>query len=561
MNHTALAQRVDILRELLDPAPRQCTPASDGARLRALGELGTAFLQQLREEMAACDDPRLALELAGIAESLGHESTRLRILAADRLAASNAHLMQAEEFDALRQNPPETNTPATFCTGRPLFGTPAQLLASWVGIPLASARRRVADAADLIARRDATGTLLPPRFTHLAALFADPQQNPDPVLETSAKIAKHEPPDTSFDGEPTAPTLRHHDGRAIEEHAAQVLSTATSVPEARRHINELVATAADDPETSDPVALRRGLFRLPERSTLTREYLLRVSTLEAERLESFLAHANNPRTKAGQAARRNPNPGTEAGTNPTATDAATADFLPEGAEAQRWEDEPAAEATVAERGLNALLALLTFDHRSQRATGDPQTVTGQQLTITSQVPRLLLPGDSGANYPAIRPEVIVHLRIEDLRDLAAGDARTAHGAKLPPGQLRQLLCDANLLPAIFNGRGELLDYGRAQRIVPDKLKRAVLARDRGCLVPGCTEPPERLEFHHIDPWHKGGRTCLSNLGPGCLGHHLDYDSGRIKLVFRDGLPWVILPPHLDPEQKPRRNTYWDDLAA
>ena len=51
-----------------------------------------------------------------------------------------------------------------------------------------------------------------------------------------------------------------------------------------------------------------------------------------------------------------------------------------------------------------------------------------------------------------------------------------------------LCCDAAVVPIVMNGQGQPLDVGRITRTIPDGLRRAVAARDRGCAHPGCGRP-------------------------------------------------------------------------
>ncbi|WP_146112640.1 HNH endonuclease signature motif containing protein [Arthrobacter sp. MYb213] len=572
---TALTELHTTLTELAAATsePQNLT----GEILRKLATTGTALFTFLRLHLAETTDPRLALELATTGQQLEDEAARIRVTGADRLAATNAHTLNETELDTLRTTAPDTTRQPHRCAGKASFQTPAALLASWTHIPFGEASKLVGDASDLISRRDMAGNQLPPRFEHLATLFTTPDTEQSPALhpsvvrEISQKLAKREPKDQTFDGIRTEPTLFHTDGRPVEEHAATLLTGGQSVAETNKQVKELITTASTTAGTATSSSLRRGFFPLPIKNEFTREFLLRVTTVEGEYFDSLAAHAANGRTRAGAQARVNrppqagpvtePDTGTESNaeqatvtestehaaadaeptTNPESEtlDEAPAqmaveetsilDFLPEGAlEEAIWEPETTeVPATVPERALNALMDILTM------------VPTG------------------GGGSQRIRPEVLVHLKLENLQDLASGDARTAHGVKLPPGDLRRLLCEADIIPAVFNSKSELLDYGRAQRLVPERLKRAVLARDHGCIVPGCTEPPEKIEFHHIDPWWMGGETKLINLAGLCRGGHMDADSGRIKVAMLEGLPHVILPKHIDPAQVPRRNTYWD----
>lgn len=530
MTTTELPTSLNGMQRVLAQATGNASPVvpeNDGTLLRSLLAHGRQLLSSLREALAATTDPRLALELATAARELQNEATRMSLTAADRLAATNAHLLDPAEYEQLRTTPADTTRPARQCKGRASFKNTAELLAAWLRIPYSQANKMVLDAADLIARRDPSGNQLPPRFSHLGQLFNDPGQDPQQVRETSGKLSRHEPKDTSFEGASSAPTLTHEDGRSIEEHAAEVLRRGHTPRETDQLVRTLIGRAAANPQNSSPAALRRGLFRLPTNNPLVREYLLRVSILEAERLESAIAQANNPRTNAGQAARSTEREVGEQQANAGADD--RPDFLPDDVDdSARWEPAaPGLEPTPPERALNAIMDLLTSS----------PTGTGQRKTI--------------------RPEAVVYLQLQDLRDLASAHAQTAHGLDLPPGELRRLLCQANIISAVLGAKSELLDYGRTQRLVPLSLQRAVLARDRCCLVPGCTAPPSQLQFHHIKPWYLGGKTELANIGPFCDSDHHAVDSGQIEVVVIDGLPYVIMPKHIDPEQKPQRNTYWN----
>ena len=61
-----------------------------------------------------------------------------------------------------------------------------------------------------------------------------------------------------------------------------------------------------------------------------------------------------------------------------------------------------------------------------------------------------------------------------------------------------------------------MDVGRATRTIPDGMRRAVTARDRGCAHPGCDRPPSWSEVHHIVEWEHGGPTAIDNLAAQTL---------------------------------------------
>ena len=72
------------------------------------------------------------------------------------------------------------------------------------------------------------------------------------------------------------------------------------------------------------------------------------------------------------------------------------------------------------------------------------------------------------------------------------------GGPVAPESLRMLCCDAAVVPIVLNGKGQPLDVGRATRTIPDGLRRAVAARDRGCSHPGCGRPASWCEITTSD---------------------------------------------------------------
>jgi hypothetical protein len=60
-----------------------------------------------------------------------------------------------------------------------------------------------------------------------------------------------------------------------------------------------------------------------------------------------------------------------------------------------------------------------------------------------------------------------------------------YGQRLSAAQTRLAACDCKIIPVVMGGAGEPLDVGRAQRTVPLGIRRALVARDRGCRFPGC----------------------------------------------------------------------------
>jgi hypothetical protein len=88
-----------------------------------------------------------------------------------------------------------------------------------------------------------------------------------------------------------------------------------------------------------------------------------------------------------------------------------------------------------------------------------------------------------------------------------------------------------------------LDVGAVTETIPAHLRRAVIARDGHCGFPGCLQPAEVCQVHHIVPRSEGGTTSLTNLKLGCDFHHLIviHRWGWKLLMAADGTTTAISP--------------------
>jgi hypothetical protein len=153
--------------------------------------------------------------------------------------------------------------------------------------------------------------------------------------------------------------------------------------------------------------------------------------------------------------------------------------------------------------------------------------------------------------------LVVTIKAEDLTDPGMFGMRLAVGGDVVDSRTAaQLACDCEMVRVVLGPKSQVLDVGRATRVIPAGLRVALAARDRGCCFPGCDRPPEVCEGHHVAPWRRGGSTSLSNLCLLCPTHHRlvepprDGPPGWEARLRGDGL-WEFLPPtEFDPERAP-----------
>jgi hypothetical protein len=123
---------------------------------------------------------------------------------------------------------------------------------------------------------------------------------------------------------------------------------------------------------------------------------------------------------------------------------------------------------------------------------------------------------------------------------AAAPGIAGDSGPLSRGALRRLACDAvvDLIALRPGGGNDPLYVGRAARIVEGRLLRALIARDRHCVVKGCRRRPAQCAAHHARHWADGGLTDLDNLVLLCHQHHHDHHDRHLDLPHRDGQRWL-----------------------
>ena len=167
-------------------------------------------------------------------------------------------------------------------------------------------------------------------------------------------------------------------------------------------------------------------------------------------------------------------------------------------------------------------------------------------------------------------------------------ARLPTGATLLPDALRRLACDATMSLVVHQPAPPLLDatghgqeddeaghddelaqrdralvprtkhplwVGRAFRTVTAAQWRALVVRDRHCVVAGCHRRPAQCQAHHVRHWLDGGLTDLDNLVLLCHRHHHDHHDRGIDLQHADGrwmtgTGWAAGPPAQAPPGAP-----------
>jgi hypothetical protein len=175
-------------------------------------------------------------------------------------------------------------------------------------------------------------------------------------------------------------------------------------------------------------------------------------------------------------------------------------------------DLPAAEATAAMRAINK-------QAMSLKSAGDERTIDQIRADIFLDLLK-------GRNVnTSHRDRAVIDITV-DLSTLAGLDDK--------PGEIpgwgpviadiaRQLTAeqhDAEWRYTITDPDGQVVSNGTTRRRPNQAMKRAVEAKARTCVFPGCRMPARECDIDHNQAWNDGGATTECNLAPLCRHHHV-----------------------------------------
>jgi hypothetical protein len=158
--------------------------------------------------------------------------------------------------------------------------------------------------------------------------------------------------------------------------------------------------------------------------------------------------------------------------------------------------------------------------------------------------------DAGGHRPQVTIVVPAVVGTRDFRaTVAAGLDR--HDAEHLPSRpwtgpvtrvaLETALCDCRIGHAHLDRTGQVVSLSALSDTVTRAQRRALAARDRGCVAKGCSRPPAFCDAHHLVSRADGGPTTVGNLVLLCRRHHGGWHRGEVGLTDLR-VPWLALSP-------------------
>jgi Domain of unknown function (DUF222)/HNH endonuclease len=194
-----------------------------------------------------------------------------------------------------------------------------------------------------------------------------------------------------------------------------------------------------------------------------------------------------------------------------------------------------ASGALPTRGGLPVALTVTLDHTS---CGDPIWSTSRGHLLTEAEARFtacdaaitpVLLDTTGGRGGATCPDTIEDLLAEAERpwgtpsgvaaDQGPGEGQVGDAPGRTPGVAERI---AALASAMLDPRVPIA-VGRTERTATPAQRRALAARDKGCIIPGCGVAAESCQVHHVTQWSTGGLTDPDNLVLICWTHHRQVD--------------------------------------
>jgi len=130
----------------------------------------------------------------------------------------------------------------------------------------------------------------------------------------------------------------------------------------------------------------------------------------------------------------------------------------------------------------------------------------------------------------VKPHVSLTTTLAALKgELGAPAVEVEFSLPVSGRTLERFACDCTMSRVLL-ADSQVIDVGRATRVVSGPTRRALKARDKGCRFAGCDRPVNWTSPHHIEFWARGGKTNVRDLVSVCYFHHRLVHEGGWQVV-------------------------------
>ena len=188
-----------------------------------------------------------------------------------------------------------------------------------------------------------------------------------------------------------------------------------------------------------------------------------------------------------------------------------------------------------------------IDHHTATlaATTDPGTRSTKNAALAAAALTELICTSPNRSHNA--PHITVLVDQTTLTEGAHDTAthHTGNGHRVPPQAIERLGCNSALQKVVLDDCGLPINVGRKYRTATDHQWTALRAIYASCAWKDCDRPFTWCQLHHVNEWHRGGKTDLDNLVPLCSTHHHRVHEGQWNIELEQDRRLLIWKPNGD----------------
>lgn len=183
-----------------------------------------------------------------------------------------------------------------------------------------------------------------------------------------------------------------------------------------------------------------------------------------------------------------------------------------------------------------------------RAAIDSRTRMQKQHDALASILNTAARTDLFPHLGGAAPTLVVSTTADDYARGAGWAQVASTGDLIPQRVAAHTACAGGIQRVLFDDNGRIVSIGTTSRIFNALQRRAIMVRDGGCIIPGCTISATWCEIHDVDEHSDGGPTHTDNGVLLCWFHHRSLHSTEWVIRMNSGVLEVRGPAWWDPHQ-------------
>ncbi|WZO38373.1 HNH endonuclease [Microbacterium sp. LWO14-1.2] len=180
-----------------------------------------------------------------------------------------------------------------------------------------------------------------------------------------------------------------------------------------------------------------------------------------------------------------------------------------------------------------------------RAVIDPRTPTQKRHDAFAAAVGIAARHQDMPSLGGAAPTLVVTVDATDLAGQSGRARLPGSDATIPTTAAVHTAC-SGVIQRVLVDQGRIVGITVTDRVFTVHQRRAIIARDSECLIPGCHVPAAWCEIHHVTEHARGGPTSTDNGVPLCWWHHRSLATSGWEIRMNHGIPQVRGPSWWDP---------------